>query len=317
MSYILTETPTFDADIVVPQGTDSRVNAAEVVAAIGQKLANRTSNLQQITNVAARKNVANVFTAANAFNAGVTANTATVTGQLTVNGGIKATDGTLELTSTVMATGIVNVAGQLRANGGLAASDGEIEVVSELHANGSVYVNVPHLFLAEVVDIVHHTFDGELQPQRLVQLDISRARITQGAPEYDDIAGMWAVNSGGMARLEIPIIIPRGTAQWSFQVIWAAASAPQANTAEVWRWSRDYSAAGVAMQDDGVMEGSVTQGTFTAVAGEGVVNAGPVITGAFAPQNERFAVIVQMPAGTNNRLFGLRLQFWDPGPRNG
>lgn len=328
MAYVLAETPTFDPDIVVPEGTDSRVDAAEKVAALAQKLANRTRNLQGITNNAALKNAANVFTAANVFNAGLTANAAVVTGQLTVNGGIKATDGTLELTSTVNASGAVNVSGaltvtgvtnhtgQVRVNGGLAAADGEIEVVSELHANGSVYVNVPHLFLDEGVDIVHPTFDGAVQPQRLVQLDISRATIVSGAAAWDDLGGFW-YTSGSAAKLEVPIILPRVTEQWSFQVLWSCDGVSGSATAEVWRWSHDYSLIGYQALSDGESLGLATLLTYSSTPGEGIVNAGPVITDAVDPANSRLAVIVRLPAGANNRLFGLRLQFWDPGPRNG
>jgi len=317
MAHVITETPVFTPTVTVPDGTDSRVNAAEVVAAIAQSLANRTRSLKAVTDFAALRNAANTFTALNTFNAGLTANAATVTGALTVNGGIKATDGTLELTSTVIAAADVHVTGQLRVNGVLAANDGTINVISELHADDSVYVNVPHLFLAEAVDIVHPTFGGALQPLRLVQVDISRARISQGAPDYDYIAGMWVVNTGGAARLEIPILIPRGTEQWSFQVMWSAAASGETNTAEVWHWTRDYSNLGPAMMADGVMEGSVSESVYTAVPGEAVVNAGPVITSTFAPELERYAVVVRLAGGANNRLFGLRLQFWDPGPRNG
>jgi hypothetical protein len=46
MAHVITETPTFTPTITVPDGTDSRVNAAEVVAAIAQGLANRAQYLK-------------------------------------------------------------------------------------------------------------------------------------------------------------------------------------------------------------------------------------------------------------------------------
>jgi len=61
MSHTLTEVDAFTTPITVPDGTDSRSNAAEVVAAIAQALANRTKNLDTH---AAKKNAANTFTGA-------------------------------------------------------------------------------------------------------------------------------------------------------------------------------------------------------------------------------------------------------------
>ncbi len=316
MAHVITETPTFTATVTVPDGTDSRVNAAEVVEAIAQALANRTRALKAVTDNAAIKNAANTFTALNTFNAGLVANAATVTGALTVNGGVKATDGTLEVTSTLVATGAVRVAGQLRADGGIAAADGTIEVVSELHLNASTYVNVPHLFLDEGVDIVHPTFGTHVQPQRLVQLDISRAALVSGAAAWDDLGGFW-YTSGSAAKLEVPIILPRVTAQWSFQVLWSCDGVSGSATAEVWRWSHDYSLIGYQPRADGESLGLVTLLTYSSTAGDGIVSTGPVITDEVDPANSRLAVIVSLPAGANNRLMGLRLQFWDPGPRNG
>lgn len=46
MAHVITETPVFTPSITVPDGTDSRVNAAEVVAAIAQGLGNRSQYLK-------------------------------------------------------------------------------------------------------------------------------------------------------------------------------------------------------------------------------------------------------------------------------
>jgi len=67
MAHTIVETPSFDLNIVVPDGTDSRADAAEKVAAIAQKLANRTQSMKLVTDVAAKKNVSNTFTAPNTF----------------------------------------------------------------------------------------------------------------------------------------------------------------------------------------------------------------------------------------------------------
>jgi hypothetical protein len=61
MAKIIVETPSFDPDITVPEGTDSRVDAAEVVEAIAQKLANRSEFLRTYTDSAALVTIANTF----------------------------------------------------------------------------------------------------------------------------------------------------------------------------------------------------------------------------------------------------------------
>jgi len=60
----LTEADTYSTPIEVPEGTDSRNNAAGHVESIAQRLANRTHHLNAH---AAKKNVANVFTEAQAI----------------------------------------------------------------------------------------------------------------------------------------------------------------------------------------------------------------------------------------------------------
>jgi len=61
MPKILVETPSFDPDIVVPEGTDPRVDAADVVEALAQKLANRSQFVKEVTDNAARVDTTNTF----------------------------------------------------------------------------------------------------------------------------------------------------------------------------------------------------------------------------------------------------------------
>ncbi len=63
MPRVLVEVDDFTASITVPEGGDARSDAAEVVADIGQRLANRTKNLQRLDGEKARLADANTFTA--------------------------------------------------------------------------------------------------------------------------------------------------------------------------------------------------------------------------------------------------------------
>jgi hypothetical protein len=62
MATNLTEVASFDPTVTVPEGTDSRVNAAERVTALAQVLANRSRFLKGITDIAALTTAANTFT---------------------------------------------------------------------------------------------------------------------------------------------------------------------------------------------------------------------------------------------------------------
>lgn len=79
MAKILTEIPSFDPDITVPEGTDSRADAADVVEAMAQKLANRAQYLKGFTDSAALVDAANTFTQINTFTANIVANADVVT----------------------------------------------------------------------------------------------------------------------------------------------------------------------------------------------------------------------------------------------
>jgi hypothetical protein len=64
MAHVITEVDAFTASITVPDAGDARSDAAEVVADIAQRLANRTKNLQRLDSEKAELAAANVFTAA-------------------------------------------------------------------------------------------------------------------------------------------------------------------------------------------------------------------------------------------------------------
>lgn len=61
----LTETPTFAPDITVPEGDDSRDDAAGDVELLAQQLANRTAYLRVLADAAALRPADNTFTGAN------------------------------------------------------------------------------------------------------------------------------------------------------------------------------------------------------------------------------------------------------------
>jgi hypothetical protein len=335
MAHTLTETPVFTPTITVPDPLDSGTTRAQDVAAIAQGLANRTQHAKAVTDVAAVKNAPNTFTALQTFNNGITTTTANITqgaavgtnlnvgGLLTVNGGIQASDLSLEL------KGDVSVAGRLNANGGIGAAGapgGVLAIEAPIAFNQAMQVNAPHLYLGAGVDVSHGSVAAN-QPQRLVHVDISRARIsgdgTSAKPYWSSAEGYWDnIFSTAPAVLEIPIIIPRGTLQWSYQVIWGGTG----NTAQVAKIVRDYSTAAVQAVSGAVAVGSLlTQSTPTSdtpIGGgvflrNGIMNAGPVITEPNDPSVARWVVLVTLQNLSYCRLFGLRLQFWDPGPRNG
>ena len=336
MPKVLIETPQWVEQITVPELTDSMDDSATVVEALTQVLADRTRMFQGTANNAALKNAANTFTQLNTFSAGLSASTAqvtgalfangtlTVSGDLSANGGIRAADGTLELESPTIAEASLTVKGRLQADNGIGATDGVIEVVDMASFASSAQFNAP-VYLAPAVDITYGPTVAT-QPQRLVQVDISRARVVEATPLYSWQRGAWdnvGSTGGALGVLEIPVLLPRGTVQWSYQVVWGGLADFTPNNAKVYKWTRNYAAVGVTAIPVGQQVGAtLTQAppfTTNVEAGgwEGVVQSGPVITTTFDPSVERWAVVVTLGESGYNRLFGLRLQFWDIGARNG
>jgi hypothetical protein len=88
MSHTLTETATFDATIVVPDGGDSGANRAGDVELIAQRLANRSRALKAVTDNAAVKNASNTFTQPNTFSALTTMQTLHVNSTTEVAGNL-------------------------------------------------------------------------------------------------------------------------------------------------------------------------------------------------------------------------------------
>lgn len=95
MAKVITEQATFDPEVVVPEGMDSRDHAAEDVESIAQRLANRTQYLKPLADGAMLRDVDNTLNGNNTFN-GVNGGGQTFNGDNHLNGA-QTIDGTLFL----------------------------------------------------------------------------------------------------------------------------------------------------------------------------------------------------------------------------
>lgn len=215
MAKIISETPTFDLSIVVPEGGDSRVDAAEKVEAIAQKLANRSQFLKAITDVAARRNTTNTFTQANTFTQPITATSIAASG--TVAAAALTSSATSTLNGLIVSNDLV-VGDDIAVTdsvilGGLLAVGGNAEVSGDVFIDGSI---------------------RELGPiqTRSLRLALSNASIVQGGNAVrsassggNDIILANGVGATGYARLAFQVPTGNKLRFLDFQVQQADAGA--------------------------------------------------------------------------------------------
>lgn len=145
MSKVLTEVDTFTATITVPEGTDSRDTAADVVEALSQGLANRTKRLNLHT---AKIDEENTFTEAQIINSTLDVNGTGQFDDLTVVDGFQV-GGDAQIPSVVGNTGFaadVLVSGDLAVTGdatipdiaGNVTIDGDL-IAGDIDATGDIF----------------------------------------------------------------------------------------------------------------------------------------------------------------------------------
>jgi len=167
------------------------------------------------------------------------------------------------------------------------------------------------------VDIVHTVVSG--QPNRLVQLPLLSGDELGGdiGVGYDVFAGYLATVPGADRFFEYPVHIPRGCTSWNVHVLQMSPDSGHANGFVVLKLARDFDAPNSTPP---IYEniGTRNAGTFDAAKAIPISLLSP-ITETFDPSAYSYIVRVTIKgnvAGTN-RLYGVRLTFADPGPRNG
>lgn len=208
----LIETPTFDADIVVPQADDDRHDAAEVVAAIAQKTTNRTLYLKQVVeafvipdppNLApyARKDTANTFTAKQTLGADADV------------------FGTLHASVDVTAQRDLNAVRNINAGNGnvsakLVHSDTDVTSDRDVLAARDVIAGrnlVGTLVLGGADEIARTGTDAERTRYLNVPLASAAYGAFAGAPGYDVVYDKLGFDSAtGETVFALPLELPRG-----------------------------------------------------------------------------------------------------------
>jgi cytoskeletal protein CcmA (bactofilin family) len=328
MPHVITETATFTPTVSVPDGTDTMVAAAETVAAIAQALANRSRFLKAVTDDAVTKTGNNTFTGTNTFNGATTLASVTVTGGAQINGNISASDGTVNVSGGLAVSGAAQagslaVTGGAQINGNISASDGTVNVTGNLatagDASGATLTSAGNVRLSSNAGDVVYTSGSP--PLRAVNIPLFTGKdISNGT--YDDLFDTWGVAVGGspaVIRFAVPPV-PRGSTAIGLEAVWRAHDVAAANAAtlrmnaqEAWGTTAGDLVDPTDPEDlltvTQVAGFSTTQCTFSTVflpALHTVNNAA-----------EAFFIDVTLMDGPNNRLFGLRAFFLDPGARNG
>jgi len=330
MAHTLTEVASFDPTVTVPDGTDSRANAAEVVQGIAQALANRTQYLKPRADDAAQLSAANTFTQANTFSS-----TVTVTGTTTLNGAVTAADGTVNVTGGLQATGALTggslsvsgaatlssatVNGTTTLNGNLTASDGTLEVASAIAATGAISTD-GNLILDDITkDVVYSPSSLAI---RYVNVPLSLGRQLTSNGSYDTAFDTWGLTlSGGPAKIRFPVCgVPRGAPAIGLEAVWRAHDVAAANVAAIIvNAQAAWGAAGGALVTPTDPVTLVTLNHTTGFSATQCTRSTLFIPEIHTVNNAGVAyfIDVQLFDGPNNRLFGLRFYYLDPGARNG
>ena len=174
-----------------------------------------------------------------------------------------------------------------------------------------------HLFLNDGVDIVHPG-PVDAQPVRPMSLDMSLGQPVSGFGDaYFSSEGAWLpVAASGGIRVRFPLHVPRATARIKIECVWTGNNIAQLNSAIVYKVVREFIGGGTIMSIPPVPEqlgATITQGIATA----GAIMNSATITYDFDPTLESYCVEARIADGTGNKLFAVRYNLSDPGPRNG
>jgi cytoskeletal protein CcmA (bactofilin family) len=323
MAHTITETPTFTPTIIVPDGTDTMVAAAETVAAIAQGLANRTQLLKTVTDDAVTKSGSNTFTGSNTFSA------TTTFGAVNINGNIAAADGTVNVSGNLTVSSAVQAAsavitGGARIDGSISANDGVVNVSGGLVTAGdvsgtSVTSSGDVILSNNAKDIV---YSSSSLPLRWVNIPLVLGERISSNGTYDTLFDTWGLTAGGgVATIRFPVLtMPRGAVAMGLEAVWRAHAVAAANSATL----RVNAQAAWALNAGELANPTDPADIITLPHGSGFSSTQCTRSSLFLPQlhtadnaAEAYFIDVQLLDGPNNRLFALRAYYLDPGARNG
>lgn len=303
MAHVLTEVAGFDANITVPDGTDSRVDAAEVVAAIAQKLANRSQYLKALADGAAQIAGDNTFTGNNAFLGSTLTGALQVNGTLDVNGNtVLGADGSGDLTVNGVIT--ANPGGSILSYGAItsaAAVSG-----ATVSASGDIETSTGNIKLGPT-NRVNYTGTAS-QRTRKLNIPIEYAKLGSNATWQNGSLTLNTTN--GDAWLPVPKL-PNGAEIVGFDVIgYSATGATLFGSIDV--HAKLYG--GTEGGPDSTYSPGGTQGlhAWTAVAYEVM----SFTLSGYVVSNQKDTYILHLATDTAINVMGARVLFVDPGLRS-
>jgi cytoskeletal protein CcmA (bactofilin family) len=323
MAHTITETPTFTPTIVVPDGTDTMVAAAETVAAIAQGLANRTRLLKQVTDDAVTKSGNNTFTGTNTFSGATTLNAPTINGNISAADGTVNVSGNLTVASAVQAASAV-ITGGARIDGNITANDGVVNVSGGLVTSGdvsgsSLTTSGDVILTGNTKDIV---YSAASLPVRYVNIPMVLGERVSSNGTYDTLFDTWGLTAGGgAATIRFPVpTMPRGSFAIGLEAAWRAHAVAAANQATL----RVNAQAAWGIANGELVAATDPADIITLTHDVGFSATLVTKSTLFLPQvhtvnnaAEAYFIDVRLLDGPNNRLFALRAYYLDPGARNG
>lgn len=202
----------------------------------------------------------------------------------------------------------IDTAGTLTVGGALTSNGPAV-------FNGVARFNAANITIASDVDLVHPS----PQPVRKVQIPLLDGSELGGniGSGYDFTNGYLATVPGIDRTFEYPLTLPRAVNSWNLEVLWMTPDSAHANAFAVFRQFRDLDTAASTpptVENIGARTATVYSSTLAQYA-----NLLTPLTDPVEPDKYSYFVRITIKgnaAGTN-RLYGVRLVFNDPGPRNG
>lgn len=297
MPHVITETAVFTPTVTVPGGFDSRVDAAEVVEAIAQALANRTRFIKAITDHVARVDTVNTFALLQTFTTGIKSNGAVDCDSTVHADGAIDTDATLHADGTVSSDGLIHAGGNLQADVNILGG-GNLTLVGGISAGDDVTIPGSKRVL----------YTSGLAAWRTTVIPLTDGQ-SDDVSVFDPLNHWWT-NVTGPSFVRFPIHLPSAALLINVTVVEQQVVTP--NVLGIVEYVIDFS---TTPNPTPMVQNTIAGPT------SGATNADPVVT-AVTPgashninnASTEYAVTVTLQTG--NRLMGIQLLWQDPGPRN-
>lgn len=332
-NHSITETATWDSAAPIAPNADAFMDdSTEIITALAQKFGNRTQYLY-----AQRGYQAGLIASNTAAINGVTSNVNALFSNAVVKNPLGSSQtiqkvvrvvGNLSTDADLGASGNANIAGQcvvggnVVSQGNLVASSGNLGVNKFSVIDGAAtFTGTEFKISSGVVELdssVRILYIGSPGARlRQVGIPMCSGLVTQGAPQLLGNGQYWQGSAAGASTVMFPLRLPNACTLANVAVMALAPDAGHATSAQLCLTAIDWSQSTLTASDYAVP--SVLGNASSTVYSSTVANRFFCAAGSHVVNNsfESLWVSITFGATTNNRLYGLQMQFIDAEITNG